>query len=373
MNTFDPHMHIKEVILVGLGGTGAQIARCIARLLHDTGRAVFPLELLRGVAQVHQQRGSIRRPPGAQRIAHPYPLTGLLFCAQCERRAEEQSNPMLRSRISGVDQNGRLRYRHAEGVKCGCRTRSVFTHVIEDDFRWLISLLTIQEDKLPLIVEMAIQAEAGGISPLENDFEQQKQAAIARLRRKVEAARFLYEDGDLTREEYVNRKTALERDIRTWETRTTDTQKVAVELRMCMEMLHMMASLWDESSDEDRQQLARMIFEEIIYDLDRQRIVHFTLKPWAERFLDLRIALRLMEEGSRNVPDDDDDGPGGVGGVPTGGGDDGDSGGQRGKVRGGDSENKQNRSGLKTTSDLCPIGVYRTRPYLPNCVMPRVA
>ena len=27
MSVFDPHMHIKEVVLVGLGGTGAQIAR----------------------------------------------------------------------------------------------------------------------------------------------------------------------------------------------------------------------------------------------------------------------------------------------------------------------------------------------------------
>jgi PRTRC genetic system ThiF family protein len=39
MNTFDPHLHIKEIILVGLGGTGAQIARSVARLVYDMGRA----------------------------------------------------------------------------------------------------------------------------------------------------------------------------------------------------------------------------------------------------------------------------------------------------------------------------------------------
>src|SRR5512145_1670302 len=39
MNTFDPHIHIKEVVLVGLGGTGAQIARSVARLAYDMGRA----------------------------------------------------------------------------------------------------------------------------------------------------------------------------------------------------------------------------------------------------------------------------------------------------------------------------------------------
>jgi PRTRC genetic system ThiF family protein len=39
MNTFDPHLHIKEIVLVGLGGTGAQIARSVARLAYDMGRA----------------------------------------------------------------------------------------------------------------------------------------------------------------------------------------------------------------------------------------------------------------------------------------------------------------------------------------------
>ena len=116
----------------------------------------------------------------------------------------------------------------------------------------------------------------------------------------------------------MKRKTTLEREIAHWESRTTDIQKAAVELRMCMEVLNMMSSLWDESADEDKQQLARMMFEEIVYDLDKQQIVHFTLKPWAERFLDVRMALHLMEQGN---PDDDDD-PGDGGGVPTDGGDD---------------------------------------------------
>lgn len=38
MNVYDPHVHIKEIILVGTGGTGAQIARSIARLAYDMGR-----------------------------------------------------------------------------------------------------------------------------------------------------------------------------------------------------------------------------------------------------------------------------------------------------------------------------------------------
>ncbi len=58
-----------------------------------------------------------------------------------------------------------------------------------------------------------------------------------------------------------------------------------------MEVLAMMTDLWDESADEDKQQIARMMFEEIVYDLDRLEIVDFRLKPWAERFLILRAQL----------------------------------------------------------------------------------
>jgi len=269
--------------------------------------------------------------------------------------AIEQNSPKLRSRLSGVDQYGKLRYRHAEGIKCGCKNRSVFTHVIEDDFKRLITVLSIREDKLPLLVEMTIQAEHGGPSAIDDDFERQKQAAVAKLRRKIEAARDLFGDGDISREEYLKRKVECERDIVHWETRTTDVQKAAVELRMCMELINMIVSLWDESSDEDRQQLVRMIFEEIIYDLDQQRIVHFRLKTWAERFLDLRMALHLMENGNSGDPDGDDDGPGAGDGVPKEGGGCDDSGGFGGEVSGGPSGEKQNRPCLKYTSDLCPI------------------
>jgi DNA invertase Pin-like site-specific DNA recombinase len=320
-------------------------------ILYDTGRNVFPFELIERVATVQEARSVTSRPFGSVKEAHHYPLTRLLWCAQCERNAIEHNNPKLRSRLSGVDQYGKLRYRHAEGVKCGCKRRSVFTHVIEDDFKKLIGVLSIREDKLPLLVEMAIQAEHNGLDPEEEDIERQKKAAIAKLRRKIEAARFLFSEGDISREEYVKRKTDCEREIAHWEARTTDTQKAAIELQMCMEALNLISSVWDESSDEDRQQLARMMFEEIIYDLDQQRIVHFTLKPWAERFLDLRMALRLMEQGE---PDDDDD-PGAGDGVPANSGDGDDSGDSQGKVSGEIAK----RSHLKDTSVLCPIGGSR--------------
>lgn len=39
MNTFDPHIYIKRVVIVGVGGTGCQVARIAARMLYDMRRS----------------------------------------------------------------------------------------------------------------------------------------------------------------------------------------------------------------------------------------------------------------------------------------------------------------------------------------------
>ncbi len=39
MHTFDPFMHLKTVTIVGLGGTGCQVARSLARMVYDMRRA----------------------------------------------------------------------------------------------------------------------------------------------------------------------------------------------------------------------------------------------------------------------------------------------------------------------------------------------
>jgi PRTRC genetic system ThiF family protein len=39
MNHFDPNTHVQTVIIVGCGGTGAQVARIVARIIYDMRRA----------------------------------------------------------------------------------------------------------------------------------------------------------------------------------------------------------------------------------------------------------------------------------------------------------------------------------------------
>jgi DNA invertase Pin-like site-specific DNA recombinase len=314
-------------------------------MLYDTGRQVFPLDLLRKVAETHVARGGVRRPSGSQQHAHPYALTRLLFCAHCEDLAEKHNNPALRSRISGHNRRGQLRYRHAEGVSCGCQRKSVTIDVIEDDFARLIHLLTINPDMLPKMVDMAVQA-ADGTSVEDDDFEEQKAVAIAKARRRIENARFLFLEGDISQDEYLRRKEHNERQIAHWEARTTETERAAIELAMCMDALDNLARLWDTAKDEDKQQLARMLVEYIVYDFDRQQIVDFRLKPWADKYLVLRASLYGDDDALLPVDDDGDDS--------------GDSGGSEGHseagVSGSHSEEKGSGPSLKTRTDLCPIG-----------------
>ena len=39
MNVFDPNTHIQTIVIVGCGGTGAQVARIVARIVYDMRRA----------------------------------------------------------------------------------------------------------------------------------------------------------------------------------------------------------------------------------------------------------------------------------------------------------------------------------------------
>ncbi len=130
--------------------------------------------------------------------------------------------------------------------------------------------------------------------------------AIAKCRRKIDAARHLYEDGDLSREDYLKRKEENEREIAHWEARTTEIEQAALELALCIETITRIVQLWDSASGEDKQGMAQSIFEYIVYDLDAQRIVDFRLKPWADRFMVLRTALYDEmkggeEEGNSNL------------------------------------------------------------------------
>lgn len=76
-------------------------------ILYDTGRAVFDLELLFDVAKTQEARSITTRPLGSVTQPHIFALSFLTYCACCDRTADVQENPKLRSRIIWTQQGGR--------------------------------------------------------------------------------------------------------------------------------------------------------------------------------------------------------------------------------------------------------------------------
>ena len=140
------------------------------------------------------------------------------------------------------------------------------------------------------MTELAIRPRTS-VAEDQEQFERQREKALALCHRRIEAARHLYLDGDVDRDEYLRIKEQNEREIIHWQARTTETQEIALELGMCLDAVDRLARLWDTADDEDRKGLAQNLFDEVVVDLDTRRIVGFKLKPWTERFLVLRMEL----------------------------------------------------------------------------------
>ena len=127
------------------------------------------------------------------------------------------------------------------------------------------------------------------------DLEKQKAEAIALCNRRIQAAIELYGDGRLSREEYLRRVDLNEREIASWRARTGESEKLSMELGMCIQAVEMTKQLWTVASDEDKQGMVRHLFDYIVFDLDKQCVVDFRLKAWADQFVVSRVALHLEE------------------------------------------------------------------------------
>lgn len=234
-------------------------------ILFDTGHAVFDLDLLRDVAETQEARSIVTRAVGTVRVARVFPLTELLYCARCDAEAIEADNPSFRSRMIGQQKRTQApRYRHSERRRCGCSNRSVVADEVEEDFRRLVDILQVHPEAIQLMAELAIQSQFGIGREEEADLEEQKKVAIAKHRRALKNNLALFQDGEIEAEEYHRQKDRHERQIAYWEARTTDKQKITLELTTCMEMVRWLKEFWNYTAGEDRKMLAHSLFDEVV-------------------------------------------------------------------------------------------------------------
>lgn len=177
---------------------------------------------------------------------------------------------------------------------CGCSKTQVLREVYEANFLRLIHLLEVEPRELERMQFLAAQVST--MPSEEADLETQRAEAVALCKRRIQAAIDLYGDGRISRDEYLRRIERNEREMASWQARTSEGEKLAMELTMCLHAVETMTRMWTVSSDEDKQGMARHLFEYISYDLEHQEIVDFRLKGWAKQFLVLRTALYAEEQ-----------------------------------------------------------------------------
>ena len=258
----------------------------------DPERAVFVLDLLYEVGRQIVARSTRQLGKGRRKAAKTYPLSSMIYCAHCEELAQNQTNSSLRSRLVSRSR-GRF-YVHRSGIQCGRKTGQTARSKVEADFLGLIGLLHVDENLYGTMLKLA--GKAGDLSQDNSDLDATRTAAIAKCQRKLDAARHLYEDGELAREEYLRRKEENEHEIAHWRAFTTEFQQVTLNLLLCVNAVGRLGQLWAGSSDEEKNRLARTVFEYVTFDLDKQKIVDFKLNPMFEHFLVLRAEAEVHDQ-----------------------------------------------------------------------------
>jgi DNA invertase Pin-like site-specific DNA recombinase len=263
-------------------------------------RAIFPVELLLKVARVLRERTYEQPNHGLKRITRAYALHGMLFCAHCEARVMDNGDLSMRGKLWGKAGKD-TRYRHQEGIKgCGCTNRSVTCDEVEDDVGRLLQLMCVREDVVQRMIDHAADVNPTDIKRLAS-LETQKKSAVERAQRRVQAAKRLFRDGDMEEAEYDAILRESDEEVQAWNRMTSEQEKVEYELRSAVEMLTKLSAVWDAGDAEQRQSLIRSLFSHFVYDLDARRIASFKLKPWVERFVDLRVQTEEIVVNPRDV------------------------------------------------------------------------
>ena len=246
-----------------------------------TGRNVFKLPLLKRVAEVQERRTHQRRGDGSVAKAFPYPLVRLLYCAHCDQQAVKLNDPKLRKRLTGTKE----RYRHAEGIRCACHVRSLPMEIVHANVQSVLSTLRFCADLLTVMRDLAQHVDQIELSN-HDDQEARRRVSVRRLQRRLVNLHGDYEEGELGRADYEERRQDITARIAALQVQASAEIIPKVSLLYSIDYLSDLRHLWTIASDTERQTLARLLFEDIVYDLDEQRIISYRLKAWLIPLLD---------------------------------------------------------------------------------------
>jgi hypothetical protein len=220
-----------------------------------------------------------------------YPLSKLIYCAHCEQLAQEADNAALRSYLTGKTGNKKeaRRYRHDTDRYCPSTNRSVNADLLERDFLFILESLTIKPEAVPML------AQAVEYYNRHNQQEERQstiQAEIAHWRQRTHNADTLFKNARISEDEWRKSLDTSEHEIARLELQIMQHNEAEVALKLTTDMVADLVQNWHAANNEMRRALASGMFEYLVYDLDKQQITDFKLKPWIELLMQLKVTLQ---------------------------------------------------------------------------------
>jgi hypothetical protein len=169
-------------------------------------------------------------------------------------------------------------YEHQPVAPCGCNYQTVRREVIEPQFLQLLQHLEIVE-----------QPNANFTALLTQPTSTQRIQAIQECKHLIRLTLHLYAEGRIDRQEYTRRMERYERDLAAWEASSLGKDVEIAAVATCILALEGIKREWETASNVAKQDLARSLFEHLVYDLDRQCFVGYALKGWAQPYLHVSL------------------------------------------------------------------------------------
>lgn len=220
-------------------------------------------ELFERVQQIREGRKQPRQTINLN--ARTYSLSTLMWSSKCGSKIRIQMSSKGRPRTYCA---GRLK----GDSKCDCK--SCFLDIYEAQIEWYLEHFEIPQDYQQAILDAhsKLQTAYGDIEATRTTLEKR----LARIKE-------LYEWGDMTKQEYMNKREVIQGQLRT----LAEPQDKPQVLSKLAHFLANVADAWREANQEQRNKLAKTLFEQI--RVEDQKVVAVKPRPEFEPFFKLNF------------------------------------------------------------------------------------
>ncbi len=218
----------------------------------------------------------------------------LVYCAHCEQAAQIEDNSAARSYLTGKTGNKKeaRRYRHDTERYCPAKVRSVNANLLERDFLLILEKPTVKPEAIPML------ARAVEHYNRENQQDEKRAgilAEIAHWRQRTQNADSLFLKARIREEEWHKAIETCEHEVARLQIQLVQQDEAEVVVKLTSKMVADLVQNWNQANYEMRRALAADLFDYLVYDLDKQHIVDFQLKPWIERLMQFKVTLQNNE------------------------------------------------------------------------------